>query len=158
ELRLEIPLLTLSNPSEEEREAELMRLITTESRQPFDLEKGPLLRASILRADERTHVVALTIHHIVADGWSIGVFVREFAALYRAFSAGKPSPLPDLRIQYADYALWERDHLESESIKAQLSYWQHQLSGRLPVLQLPADRPRPSVQTYAGARQEFVVP
>jgi amino acid adenylation domain-containing protein len=158
EQALEIPLVNLSDRPAAERDAEVMRLIDGEARQAFDLENGPLLRASILRLGEQEHVVSLTIHHIIADGWSISVFMRELAALYAALQEGKPAPLPELPIQYADYAQWEREHTESDRVRSQLEYWKTQFDGRLPVLDLPGDRPRPPVQSHSGARQALHLP
>src|SRR5207244_11405121 len=108
----------------------------------------------LLRLGESEHVVLLTLHHIVSDGWSIGVFVREVAALYPAFAAGEPSPLAELPIQYADFALWQRDWLQGEVLERQLTYWKEQLAD-LPTLQLPTDRPRPPIQTFRGASEPF---
>jgi len=101
-------------------------------RQPFDLARGPLLRVTLLRLNKTEHVLLLTIHHIISDGWSIGVFNRELAVLYEAFSAGKPSPLPELPIQYADYAAWQRQWLQGAVLEAQLDYWRKQLARRPP--------------------------
>ena len=100
-----------------------------EAHRPFDLEQGPLLRAMLLRVSEQEHVLVLVMHHIVSDGWSMGVLVREVAALYEAFSQGRPSPLPELAVQYADYAVWQREWLKGEVLEAQLAYWRQQLAG-----------------------------
>jgi hypothetical protein len=123
----------------------------------FDLTKGPLLRANLLRLGETEHVLLLTIHHIISDGWSVGVFVRELAALYEAYTAGRPSPLQELSIQYADFAAWQRDWLQGERLEEQLSYWRAQLSDAPPLLELPTDRPRPPVQSYKGAHETLVL-
>ena len=125
---------------------------------PFDLTRGPLLRCLLVRLDEPAHILLLTLHHIISDGWSIGVLVRELTTLYRAFSTGQPSPLPELPIQYADYALWQRHWLSGDTLAKQLAYWQQQFSGELPTLDLPGDRPRPPVQTFHGATHTFTVP
>ncbi|MCA1614248.1 MAG: condensation domain-containing protein [Acidobacteria bacterium] len=140
------------------REAEVMRLAAAEARLPFDLAQGPLLRARLLRLGAAEHVLLLTMHHIICDGWSMGVFIRELAAVYEAFGAGKPSPLPDLPIQYADYAAWEREHLQGGVAARQLDYWKRQLGGELPVLRLHTDRPRPLAQTFRGARHYVSLP
>ena len=100
----------------------------------------------------------LTLHHIAADGWSLGIFVREFAALYEAFHAGRPSPFEELPVQYADYAMWQRNWLAGEVLEGQLTYWRQQLAGCATVLQLPTDRQRPAVQTYRGGKEVFAVP
>ncbi len=148
-LRLEV--IDLSRLPAPERENEAQRLANEEAQQPFDLALGPLLRVKLLRLAEAEHVLLLTMHHIVADGWSIGVLERELTALYAAYSAGQSSPLEELTIQYADFALWQREWLQGEVLEKQLGYWREQLGGELPVLELPTDRPRPARQTYRGA-------
>ena len=109
----------------------------------------------MLRLSEREHVLLVTLHHIVSDGWSLGVLVQEVAALYSAFHSGQPSPLPELTIQYADFAHWQRTWLQGEVLEQQMSYWREQLTGAPPVLELPADHPRPAVQTFTGAHHSF---
>ncbi len=137
-LSIPLPLTDLSGLSEAKREAEARRLTTEEARQPFDLERGPLVRAGLLRLQAEEHVLVLNMHHIVSDGWSMGVFVRELRALYEAFSQGRPSPLPELPIQYADFAVWQREWLAGDVLERQLSYWKKQLTGAPAVLELPA--------------------
>ena len=156
-LSLTLPVVGLCEVPETEREASARQLLTEEVRRPFDLAHGPLLRATLLRLDAEEHVLLLMMHHIVSDDWSIKVFNQELAVLYEAFSAGKPSPLPELPIQYADFAVWQRQWLQGEVLEEQLSYWKQQLGGSLPVLELPTDRPRPAVQTFEGAIQSFVL-
>jgi non-ribosomal peptide synthetase component F/NRPS condensation-like uncharacterized protein/alpha-ketoglutarate-dependent taurine dioxygenase len=129
-----------------------------EAQKPFDLEKDQLLRSTLLRLGEKEHLLLLTIHHIIFDGWSVGVLIREIATLYEAFSSGKPSPLPELSIQYPDFAVWQRQRSQSEALETQLGYWKQQLSGNLPVLQLPTDLPRPAVPTFQGATYSFALP
>jgi hypothetical protein len=114
------------------------------------LGEGPLFCAELLKLAEDEHLLVLCTHHIVSDGWSLAVLARELSTLYGAFSAGQPAPLPELPIQYADYAEWQRRWLQGEALDAQLAYWKQQLSGRLPVLELPADRPRPAEQGLDG--------
>src|SRR5215217_18556 len=128
-----------------------------EARRAFNLTKGPLLRAKLLRLGENEHVLLLTMHHIVSDGWSMGVFVRELAALYEAYMAGRPSPLQELPIQYTDFAAWQRDWLQNEKLEEQLSYWKAQLADAPPLLELPTDRPRPPVQTHKGAHKDLTL-
>jgi hypothetical protein len=118
---------------------------------PFDLSVGPVLRARVLRLDQTEHLLLVTMHHIVSDGWSVGVLIREVAALYEAYSRGGESPLAELPIQYADYAAWQRKWLQGEVLEQQLAYWRTQLSGTLPVLELPTDYPRPDILSYRGA-------
>jgi non-ribosomal peptide synthetase component F len=144
-----LPFVDLSAVPDPEKEAR--RLAHADAIQPFDLTRGPLLRATVLKLDEEDHVVLLTMHHIVSDGWSVGVLTREVAALYGAFSNGQASPLAELPIQYADYAAWQREWLSAEVLEAQMSYWKQQLGGSLPVLELPTDRPRPALLTHHGA-------
>jgi hypothetical protein len=153
---LSLPLTDLSTiPSLAERQRQLQLLASAEARLPFDLARGPLLRIRLLRLAAEEHALLLTIHHIVSDGWSIGVFVKEVTTLYEAFSAGQPSPLPELPIQYADFAHWQREWLQGDVLDAQLSYWKEQLAGAPAVLELPTDRPRPAVQSHRGAREEM---
>src|SRR5215218_7955956 len=135
-----------------ERRAEAWRRAVGEARRPFDLERGPLLRALLLRMSEEEHLVVLTIHHIVSDGWSMGVLVREIAALYPAFAAGRAPRLPELPIQYADFSLWQREWLRGGALDAQLGFWRQRLAGAPAVLELPADHPRPAVQTVRGGQ------
>jgi amino acid adenylation domain-containing protein/FkbM family methyltransferase len=150
-----LPVIDLSELPEDQRELEAQRLTTEEMLRPFDLVKGPMLRITLLRLTEQEHVVLFTTHHIISDGWSMGVLVKEVSALYAAFSRGESSPLPDLAIQYADFAAWQREWLQGEALEEQLSYWRKQLSGAPPVLELPTDRPRPAMQSYRGANHPF---
>jgi amino acid adenylation domain-containing protein len=131
-------------------------LAQAEAGRPFDLARGPLLRTTLLRLDADNHVMLLTMHHIVSDGWSVGVLIREFTALYEAYRRGEPSPLPELEIQYADYAVWQRQWLQGEALEAQLGYWRRQLAG-VPMLELPTDYPRPAVSTSRGASVPFML-
>jgi len=156
-----IPQDDLSHLPEEQREAEAMRLATLEARQPFNLSKGPLVRVKLLRLDEQEHVVLFNMHHIISDGWSIGVLIQEIAILYDAFLKGKSSPLPELPIQYADFAVWQQEWLTGEVLDAQLDYWKDQLNGKygkLQVLELPTDRPRPAIQTSNGDTVDVLMP
>jgi acyl transferase domain-containing protein len=150
-----MPTIDLSDLPESPRSAELRRLASGEAKMAFDLSRGPMLRATLVRLDEPEHAVLFTMHHIASDGWSMGILTREVAALYEAFSMGQDSPLPELPIQYADYAVWQREWLEGEVFDEQLSYWTGQLKGASPLTELPADRPRPPVQSYKGAMHIF---
>ena len=138
-----------------QQEQRIQDLINQEAALPFDLTRGPLLRTTLLRLNEVKHILLLTQHHIISDGWSIGIFFRELAAFYKAFFTGIPSLLPELPIQYVDYAVWQRQWLQGETLKTQLDYWRRQLSGIPPLLELPTDHPRPAIQTYQGARLSF---
>ncbi len=140
----------LQHLASDERQEEVDRLVGEEARAPFDLTRGPLLRVKLLRLAEDEHVLLMTMHHIVTDGWSIGLLVREMSALYKAFIGGCPSPLPELPVQYADFAAWQRRWLSGEVLEAQLSHWKKQLEGAPAILELPTDRPRPAVQAYNG--------
>ncbi|MET0624306.1 MAG: condensation domain-containing protein, partial [Pyrinomonadaceae bacterium] len=152
-----LPFTDLQGLPAQEREAHARQLITAEAQRPFDLAAGPLLRAGLLKLDEEEHVALLTMHHIVSDGWSIEVLVKELGALYEAYSTGAESPLAELPVQYADYAAWQRGWLQGEVLEEQLGYWRKQLGGAPAVLELPTDRPRPRVQSYRGAYETFAV-
>jgi amino acid adenylation domain-containing protein/FkbM family methyltransferase len=153
---IKLPLEDLSHLSVEEREQEAHRLAGEEAREPFDLSSGPLLRPRLLRLAANDHVLLVTIHHIVSDGWSTGILVREVSALYQAYCAGEESPLPELAIQYADFAVWQRQWLSGDVLEEQMSYWREQLRD-LNTLELPADRVRPAVQSYRGASMGFAL-
>jgi amino acid adenylation domain-containing protein len=151
-----IPVTDLSRPDADSQEAEVRALALQEARAPFDLTAGPLLRTRLLRLSEQEHVLLLTMHHIVCDGWSVAVLQQEVAELFAAISAGRPPALAPLAIQYADFAVWQRQWLGGELLAAHLSYWQDQLAG-LTTLELPTDRPRPPVQSSRGAHYRFTL-
>lgn len=155
---LTLPVVNLRELAESEREQKVRQLAIEEAQRPFSLNKGPLLRVTLLQLSQVEHIVLLTMHHIVSDAWSTGVLVQEMAALYEAFLQGKPLPLPELPIQYADFASWQRQWLQGKGLESQLAYWRQQLDGDLPVLQVPTDRARLVVQTSRGARQSLVLP
>lgn len=150
-----LSIINLQEVPESQREAEAMRLALEEVRQPFDLAKWPLMRVTLLQLAKTEFILLLTIHHIVADGWSLGVIVGEMAALYEAFSTGKTSPLSELSLQYADYAVWQRKWLSGEVLATKLGYWKQHLANPLPVLQLPVKQPRSNVSTDQAALQPF---
>lgn len=158
ELILELPVIDLRALTREDADAEAKRFAEAEGERPFDLVAGPLLRTNLLRLTAEETVLVIAMHHIVSDGWSMGVFLRELATLYEAFAAGRPSPLPELPVQYADYSVWQREWMQGEVLASQLSYWSGQLAGAPAALELAADRPRPAVQTFAGARQYVELP
>ncbi|UUO17102.1 non-ribosomal peptide synthetase [Dolichospermum heterosporum] len=152
------PNLTLSIPVinvQEFTEIAVQEIINQEVNKSFDLGTEPLIRATLLQQDPESHLLLITMHHIIIDGWSMGVFFKELEALYPAFIQGKPSPLPELTIQYADFALWQREWLTKEVQDKQLEYWKQQLAGTPPLLELPTDYPRPPEQSFAGASIEF---
>jgi hypothetical protein len=158
ELRIEAPLFDLSAMPADQREAERQRLARTAALEPFDLAQGPLLRAHMVRMDEAEHYLVLVLHHIVGDGWSGTLIAAELATHYEAFSKGQASPLPELGIQYPDFAVWQRQCLEGEFRDAQVAYWRTQLEGAPAVLELPTDRQRPAVQSHRGAMYAQVLP
>jgi amino acid adenylation domain-containing protein len=149
--RRPLPLVDLTALPAAVREPEAARWVAAEGERPFDLARGPLLRALLLRLDAAEHWLPLTLHHIVSDAWSAGVLVREVAALYRACVAGEASPLPEPRLQYADFAAWQRRWLAGDVLAGHLDYWRRQLAGAPPVLDLPTDRPRPPGPYHRGA-------
>jgi amino acid adenylation domain-containing protein len=150
-LNLSIPVIDVQNFTE----TTVQKIITQEVNKSFDLGTEPLIRATLLQQDPESHLLLITMHHIIIDGWSMGVFFKELEALYPAFIQGKPSPLQELTIQYADFALWQREWLTKEVQDKQLEYWKQQLAGAPPLLELPTDYPRPPEQTFAGASVEF---
>ena len=154
---LDLPLLDFSSLPEEQRQAEARKIAVAEAQSPFNLESGPLFRVKLVRLAGDDHVLVTNMHHIISDGWSIGVLMREVSVLYQAFSEGRPSPLPELEIQYPDYSAWQRDWLRGEVLDQQINYWREQLSGVAP-LELPLDRPRPAVMTFRGAAEAVTVP
>ena len=153
-----LPVTDLSSMRGDEQEARLRLLMQEEAGQPFDLATGPLIRFSLLRLADKEHVLLLTMHHIVSDGWSMGIVVREVAALYTAFTDGRVSPLPELPIQYADFAHWQRQWLSGDVLERQLSYWKQQLADSPSLLALPTDRPRPAQASHRGATVSFALP
>ena len=156
-LALPLPLVDLGALALEEREARVIEIALEETRRPFDLETGPLLRALLMRCADDEYVLQISMHHIVSDGWSLGVFIRELGQLYEAFHAGRPSPLAPLPIQYADFACWQRSWMTGAALAAQLDYWKKQLADLPPPLDLAIAAPRPSTQTYAGAATSFLI-
>jgi len=157
-LALDVELIDLTHLVEPERSEEVTRLFRAEARKPFLLDTDPLIRTTLLKLAEDEHVLLLTIHHIVSDGWSMGVFLQELGVLYDAFRQGKPSPLPELSIQYADFAHWQMETLQGDVLEGHLSFWKDLLHGNLPVLQLPTDRPRPKIRSGKGRLQKFDIP
>src|SRR5262245_7244222 len=152
--RLEVRDLTGLQP--EERAEEAKRIAAEEAETRFDLKHGPLLRVKLLALAADDHVLLYTMHHIISDEWSIGILTGELGALYRAYSAGERSPLAELPIQYADFAIWQRERLQGAALEKELAYWRRQLAG-MEDLELPADHPRPAVRSYRGASQPLAV-
>nr|WP_282440273.1 non-ribosomal peptide synthetase [Brasilonema sp. UFV-L1] len=152
-----ISIVDLRNLPVIKRETEVKQLIIEAAQCPFDLGVGPLLRTTLLWLDEEEYILLVVMHHIVTDEWSMGVFIQELSTLYPAFCVQESSPLPELPIQYADFAVWQRQRLSESVQETQLNYWLSQLDGAPQLLQLPTDRPRPSVQTYQGTAQSFTI-
>lgn len=152
-----LTIVDLQKFPEDVRRVKLRRLVREDIQRPFDLRQGPLLRATLLQLGEQEHALLLTMHHIISDAWSMEVFFYELKTLYAAYVFGQPSPLPELTLQYADYAIWQQEWLQGEVLEEQMSYWKQQLAN-LPMLQLPLDHPRPAVQTFRGAAQILILP
>ncbi len=150
ELKIDLPIDDLTHLPGGEREAEALRRLKNEARRPFDLAQGPLVRVALAKLGDAEHVAIVNMHHIISDGWSVGVLVRDVAALYDAYSHDEPSRLPALTIQYADYAAWQRGWLQGEALQKQLDFWTEQLAG-LPNLEIPTDRPRPAIRAGRGS-------
>ncbi len=158
ELRVNIVTVDLSDVTPEDWEAQGLKIAVAESLKPFDLEQLPLLRVTLIQRNEGDRLLVVVLHHIIADGWSMGVFIREIATLYHAFSTGKSVALPELPIQYADFAVWQRHVLQGEMLEKKLAYWKQQLGGTLPVLNLPGSRPRLPISSRRGALYTFQIP
>ncbi len=150
----EVPIWDVGEVEEGEREELARQIARKEATRPFDLERGPMWRAALVRLGEKDHVLLLNMHHVVSDYWSTGVLVREFMAFYETFRLGGSSPLPELDVQYADFAVWQREWLQGEVLEEQVGYWRRQLDA-MPGLELPTDRPRPAVAGYRGANVPF---
>jgi amino acid adenylation domain-containing protein len=157
-LTITLPIIDLCELPEADKSSEVQKLTTEWCQQHFDLAQSPLLRLMLLKLGQQEHILVFSIHHIASDGWSVGLFVGEVAALYEAFSQGKPSPLPELPIQYADFAIWQRQWLQGDVLETQLAYWKQQLGTNPPVLDLPSNRPRSSSPTFRGTDYGFVLP
>ncbi|HEX2203635.1 MAG TPA: amino acid adenylation domain-containing protein, partial [Longimicrobium sp.] len=153
-----LPIVDLGALPPEAREAEAARRGVEEARRPFDLARGPLFRALLLRLGEERHLLYLSMHHVVTDGWSLGVLFRELGALYGAFARGEPSPLGELEVQYADFAAWQRERLQGPALEAPLAFWRERLAGAPEKVLLPTDRPRPAVPSGRGAVHVFRLP
>ncbi|MGH9928698.1 MAG: amino acid adenylation domain-containing protein, partial [Pyrinomonadaceae bacterium] len=153
----ELQVTDLGSLRKEDREPEALRLAAAEARWSFDLSRDRLFRPALIRLSEHQHILILTMHHMISDGWSFGILIEELSALYTSFCDSKPLSLSDLTIQYADFALWQREQLQGEKLESLLSYWKTQLDSAPAVIELPTDRPRPPVQSYQGAAVSFVV-
>src|SRR5258706_2056879 len=152
---IELPLVDLTEVPDSERESRLLQLANKEAQHPFDLARGPMLRATLVNLSPEVHVSFLTVYHIVFDCWSMGIFLQEMALLYDAFCSGAPSPLPGLPMQYGDFARWQLQTLQGARFDELLSYWKEQLRDAPPLLELPTDRPRATMQSFAGTQMPF---
>jgi len=157
-LELPLPVTFRLGLAAEAREAVIRQFAHDQAIHSFDLATGPLLRFSLLKLEEVEHVLVVILHHIVGDGWSGSILASDMAALYDAFSQNRPSPLPELKVQYADFAVWQREWMRGEILESQIGYWKQQLAGAPAVLELPTDRPRPAVQAHHGAIRKHVIP
>ncbi|HEY7768185.1 amino acid adenylation domain-containing protein, partial [Longimicrobium sp.] len=153
----DLPVADLRHLPDGERRAEAGRLAAEASQHRFDLARGPLFRASLVRVADDEQLLLLNIHHAIGDGWSLGVLREELSALYGAFSRGEPSPLPEPPLQYADYAVWQRERLSGAALERQVEFWRQALEGAPALLELPSDRPRPPVESHRGAVERLVV-
>ncbi|OUL34272.1 hypothetical protein BV372_14215 [Nostoc sp. T09] len=159
DVSLTLPIIDLQQVPDEQREAEAHLLATKEAHQPFDLANGPILRVMLLRLSEQEHLLVWNMHSIVCDGASADLFYQDLTTIYKAFSLGKASPLPPLKVQYADFAHWQHQWLQGEFLESQAKYWKRKLEGNLPIIELPYDHPRPhGVQTYKGDRAALLLP
>ena len=157
-LTVNLPIVELSHLSINEREKEIDRIAIEAAQQKFELSQLPVIKAKLLHLSETENILLLTMHHIIFDGWSVAVLLKELIAHYEAFVKVEESPLSPLPIQYADLAIWQRQRLQGEVLESQLAYWKQQLGGSLPVLELPTDRLRSPVQTFRGAKQDLLLP
>lgn len=157
ELNLEIPREDLSHLSPEQQKPEIKRIATEEAQKIFDLAKAPLMRVKLVRLSEEENLLVRTVHHIINDVWSDTILLRELAVIYEAFSTGNPSPLPELTVQYADFAAFQRKWLKGEFLQSQIDYWKQHLNSKIPVLQLPTDYSPATVPSYRGAAQILVL-
>jgi len=158
EMEIPLKIVDICKLPADDRDAESLRLANNEARSPFDLKTGPLFRATLIKLSGNDFVMLITMHHIISDGWSISVFMREISVIYQAFSQDKDCPLPDLPIQYADFSSWQREWLSGDILDNQLNYWKEQLGYNLPILELPTDKPRPAIQSARGASLTITIP
>jgi NRPS condensation-like uncharacterized protein/acyl carrier protein len=153
-----LPIVDLSRVNEIKQVSTVQRLSVEEARRPFDLTRGPLLRVCLIRLSEEDHIGLFTMHHIVSDAWSMSLLLNEVTTLYTAFNRGETSPLPELKIQYHDFAVWQQTYLAGELLAEQLNYWKQQLADAPVLLNLPVDRPRPALQSYSGGQEPLTLP
>src|SRR5947209_14500188 len=157
DIQIECPVVDLSHFPEATRESEAVRVITEEGKRPFDLSTGPLFRCLVVRLGPEHHILLLVLHHIIVDGWSISILFREVTSSYAAMLKGHAPSLPDIPLQYAEYARWQRQYMSGEVLDQRLAYWKSKLAGSPFVLDLPTDYPRPSIASWHGATEELVL-
>jgi amino acid adenylation domain-containing protein len=155
---VELLIFNLQNYSHSDRHNQIENLLQQQTQRPFNFASDLMLRGCLLQIDEQEHILLLVMHHIASDGWSMGILWQQLAELYQAFLSNQPNPIAELPIQYADYAVWQRQWLKGEVLENQLHYWKQQLAGAAPVIELPTDRPRPPIQSYQGKKQAFTLP
>src|SRR5262249_34136294 len=153
-----LQVIDLCRIPEDDRESLALDRANEEARRPFDLASGPLFRSTLIRIGELDHVLLLNMHHIVSDAWSRGVLANELSDLYDAYSEKRQSVLSELPLQYSDFAAWQREWLQGEVLESQLNYWKDHLNGKIDLLDLPTDRPRPPLQTFRGASEAIMLP
>jgi hypothetical protein len=156
-MTLNIPVIDLSTLPEGARNEKTRELTARETQRPFDLSCAPLLRLALVRLGDREHILLMTMHHLVCDAWSIGVFMRELVACYNSFTTDSSPALPALPVQYVDFAVWQRNKLTGAPFQRQLEYWRDKLAGAPAVIKLPTDRPRAAVRSFQGARRSFSI-
>ena len=153
---VQVPILNLADLPESEREPEALRIASEEGKKPFDLTRGPLLRTVLLQVSRDQYILVLAMHHIITDGWSISILFRELAHCYEAYASGREPQLPELPIQYVEYAQWQREYITGEVLAKQVEYWKNKLAGAQTILDLPTDRPRPTTHSWHGATEELI--
>jgi len=153
---VQVPILNLTDLPESEREREALRIASEEGKKPFDLTRGPLLRTVLLQLSRGRYILVLAMHHIITDGWSISILFRELAHCYEDFASGREPELPELPLQYAEYAQWQREYITGEVLAKQVKYWKNKLAGAQTILDLPTDRPRPATHSWHGATEELI--
>src|ERR1700694_3305846 len=156
DVEVQVPILNLSDLPESEREREALRIASEEGKRPFDLTRGPLLRTVLLQVSRDQYILVLAMHHIITDGWSISILFRELAHCYEAYASGREPELPELPIQYVEYAQWQREYITGEVLAKQVKYWKNKLAGAQTILDLPTDRPRPTTHSWHGATEELI--
>src|ERR1700693_1463927 len=157
EVMVKVPVLNLTDLPEGERKAAALRIASEEGKKPFDLTRGPLLRSVLLRLDRDQHILVLAMHHIITDGWSISILFRELTQCYEAFMAGSVPELPELPVQYSEYAQWQREYISGELLRKEIEHWKNTLAGAQTLLNLTTDHPRPARQTWNGASQQITL-